>query len=394
MPFAEPSDLDLSNVTGLYVHIPFCEVRCPYCAFYVTTRDRDHVGAFLDALEFELAAYPALDLRTIYFGGGTPSMLSVGQLQRLCAIVRDGVRGDTVEECSIEINPGTLDLDKCAVLRDAGVTRCSIGAQSFDDDILKRLGRTHNAREIEQTVGLAREAGITNINLDLIACIPGVTPEQWQTTVGQAIACKTDHMSIYALDLDEGSALTEQADAGRFALLDDDEQLAMLSVARTSLETAGFEAYEISNFAREGFRCQHHVDCWQGGEYIGIGPSAASHVGPLRWRNAPDLKAYINAAGRAQSPPREIDERSPDIVAAERLVFGLRMSDGVPASGPALAGVLHSLAEDGLLAQVDSRWKMTERGRALADHVARELFTAATNNNGTKEVCHAIHASS
>ncbi|MFA5042610.1 MAG: radical SAM family heme chaperone HemW [Kiritimatiellia bacterium] len=363
------------KTAGLYVHVPFCDGKCAYCAFYSIRYQPALAERYIDGLERELAQALPLAPETIYIGGGTPSVLSASQIARLCRLLREG--GDTrrLVEWSVEINPGSLDAEKAAILAAAGVNRVSLGAQSFDERILRTLGRRHAAADTVKAVAILHAAGIDNIGLDLIACVPGCSRALWQKTLRQALALAPHHVSVYALTNEEGTRLNRLIGQGSAALLSDEAQLAMLDLAETELTRAGFGRYEISNYARSGFECRHNLACWRGAEYIGLGPAAASHVGLKRWTNRADARACLAALEAGRAPPRDVDELTPALKRQERVIFGLRMAEGIAADialeyTPALA----RLRDDGLVDLRAGRWALTARGRNLADYVAVELM--------------------
>ncbi len=370
----------LPRPTGLYVHIPFCDGKCGYCAFYSVPYDSSLAERLLAALAKELAlAQPAgipPALETIYVGGGTPSILSESQLERLGAIIQPRA-GKGGAEWTVEINPGSLTAAKLAALVRAGVNRISLGAQSFDDRVLARLGRRHSAADVLQGVDLIRRAGVKNFGLDLIAGVPGFDVKVWRHTLEQTVALAPRHVSVYALTAEEGSRLARAMGGGETALLSDDEQLAALATAETALTSAGYLRYEISNYARPGFECRHHCAAWRGGEYLGLGPAAASHVGLERWTNRPDLAAYLAALEQGRQPPRECDHLTPAVKAMERVIFGLRMAEGVSAETAGhCASALRNLEREGMTVFRAGRWALTPRGRQVADAVAVELLGA------------------
>jgi len=334
------------------------------------------VDRFIESVARELEAYlPLPSVETVYFGGGTPSLLTAVQLERLCDVVHDRIPEKAIVEWSIESNPGTYTPEKVAVLAAAGVNRVSIGAQSFDDTMLKRLSRTHGGADIGATVEIVRSGGIENINLDLIASIPGIDVPTWQSTLGRALALEPKHLSVYALSLDEGSSLAKLAGLGRYALTTDDEQLGALHEARQTLEEAGLESYEISNYAGEDHRCRHNLSCWRGEDYIGLGPSAASRIGRTRWSNVADLRQYISQMEEKGLPERDTEYLDAHGHAAERLAFGIRMTDGVPVEwGEGFEDILGKMESDGLLERVDGSVRLSPHGRDLADGVAREIL--------------------
>lgn len=363
------------NITGLYVHVPFCDGKCAYCAFYSVRFQPELADRYLDCLEREFAAALPLAPETIYIGGGTPSILAVRQLERLCRLLAGQVDDRRLAEWSVEINPGSLDGAKAAVLAAAGVNRVSLGAQSFDDRILQTLGRRHAAADTVEAVAILRAAGITNIGLDLIACVPGCTRALWRQTLRQALALAPAHLSIYALTNEEGTRLHRAVGRGEAALLADEDQLAMLDLAESELAQAGFERYEISNYARRGFECRHNLACWRGEEYIGLGPAAASHVGLERWTNRSDIGAYLAAVEAGRNPPCARETLTPALKRQELVIFGLRMAEGVDAAGfTEYAPALERLRMEGLVALCGGRWQLTARGRNLADYVAVELM--------------------
>ncbi len=368
------------SITGLYVHVPFCDGKCAYCAFYSVRYFPALADRYLDSLERELATALPLAPETIYIGGGTPSVFSVRQIDRLCRLLQTQVVSRRLVEWSVEINPGSVDAAKAAVLAAAGVNRVSLGAQSFDDRILKILGRRHSAADTVKAVTILRAAGIANIGLDLIACVPGCARALWRKTLRQAVALAPKHVSVYALTNEEGTRLSRAIGQKTAALLSDKAQLAMLDLAETELlqaefGQAGFGRYEISNYAQSGFECRHNVACWRGEQYVGLGPAAASHVGLKRWTNQADVSAYLAALEAGRNPPRDVEELTPALKRQERVIFGLRMAEGIAADRALeYTHALERLQADGLVDLRDGRWQLTAHGRNLADYVAVELM--------------------
>jgi oxygen-independent coproporphyrinogen-3 oxidase len=379
------------GITGLYVHVPFCDGKCAYCAFYSVPFDRSLADRYLCALDHELARrvskFGRLRPRTIYFGGGTPTLLSADQTDRLCRVVRSRVSTNELKEWTVEANPGTVTAEELRVLAAHGVNRISIGAQSFDADALARLGRRHSVPDIREAVRRAAGAGFGNIGLDLIAAVPGVDMAGWKDTLRRAVALQPAHVSVYSLTVEEGTKLIRQARAGCFRALGEAAELAFLLTAEQALSRAGYRRYEISNYARPGFECRHNLACWRGEEYLGLGAAAASHVGGRRWTNAPDVAAYIAAAGRGRLPPADRETLTPLLRATERLVFGLRMAEGVDLEdicGEAgLRGspderrwvsILERFERIGLVTRRCTHWSLSPAGRNVADGIARELM--------------------
>jgi oxygen-independent coproporphyrinogen-3 oxidase len=383
------------DIEGLYVHVPFCDGKCAYCAFYSTLYTPELGDGWLRAVEVEVrqlrSEFGGLRPATVYFGGGTPSLLTEGQLGRLIGLLSDQLMAPDWNpgpgvEWSVEANPGSLTEGKLGLLRRAGVNRISLGVQSLHDDVLVLLGRRHRVADALAAVRAIRGAGFENWGMDLIACIPGVSEARWQETLVQAVNLAPTHISVYALTSEEGAQLTERLRRGDMALLDDERQLDMLALAEATLAEAGYGRYEISNYAKPGFECRHHLSCWRGGNYLGVGCAAASRVGSRRWTNRPDLEGYGRAAGLGEMPERDLDELTPDVDAIERLVFGLRMAEGVEpggiikstGGGTVLLGMwrtrLGQLAAEGLVTEAAGVWRLTRRGREMADHVAVELM--------------------
>lgn len=380
-----------TSVAGLYVHVPFCDGKCDYCAFYSVRYCPDLGDRLLAAAGAELAAarVKADDLRpeTLYFGGGTPTVLSADQLDRLCRLVTRGIASDRLKEWTVEVNPGTVTPRKLEVMAGAGVNRISVGAQSFDDAALRRLGRRHSARHIAETVRRLRGAGMENFGLDLIAGVPGVSMARWEADLERALSLGPRHISVYALTTEEGSALSRRVAMGEVTLPDEKSQLVFLDNAERRLTAAGFKRYEISNYALPGFECRHNLSAWRGEEYIGIGPAAASHVGERRWTNSADVESYIRALEGGGPPPRESEQLTPLTKAVELLVFGLRMAEGVDLGAilrrmglegspqaERWAGTLADLEARGLALRRGERWSLTARGRNLADAIAVDLM--------------------
>ena len=376
-------------IKGLYVHIPFCDGKCRYCAFYSVPYNVHQASAWLRAVQDELQQavreFGPLRPNTVFFGGGTPTLLPPDQLTALCEMICSLVDLAECVEWTVEANPGTLDARRLGMLKAYGVNRISLGVQSLDDRVLRDLGRRHTVRDALVAVEGIVDAGFSNWSLDLIACVPGVSVDCWARAVDAAVSLGPMHVSVYALTAEEGTKLARDLDAGSIWLQDDDEQLLMLDTARERLEKAGFSQYEISNYARPGQACRHNLSCWRGENYIGLGCAASSRVGLKRWTNHSDLNGYL--AGSPAGIPREVERLSPITDAVERVVFGLRMTAGVDVeailsvTGTALepqAAVwrktLTRLNQEGLLWLNEGRWCLTSRGRALADYVAVELM--------------------
>lgn len=373
----------------LYVHVPFCDGKCLYCAFYSELYSRERADQFLAGLSIELDMYfkgrPKPVPRTVYCGGGTSSILDAVQLAELCRILRSGMDAERLKEWTVEANPGTLSEEKISILVQSGVNRISLGVQSFDDEVLEKMGRRHTSRDVEETVRQVRQGGIDNVGLDLIACLPGVYEKTWRATLEKTVALRPSHVSVYALTVEEGSHMGRLVRAGDITVPDEDFQMQALDMAETFLSRAGYRRYEISNYALPGRECLHNSAYWQGEDYLGLGPAAASRAGFLRWTNKPNIDRYLTALFAGEEPPRDSDTLSPESDSAERLVFGFRLADGVDLRrfGAGIEGLtktwekaLGKLAAIGLVECRGAIWALTPRGRGLADYVACELINA------------------
>src|SRR4051812_18421630 len=266
----------MSRARHLYVHIPFCPKVCPYCSFYKEASDRNKTQAFLDAvlaeLDFRQRDRP-LQPQTIFFGGGTPSALSTPQLQYLLGGLRERLDLSCLEEWTLEMNPATVSLEKARALRDLGVNRISMGVQSWDEGLLKVLGRVHNASQAERSYEILREAGFTNVNLDLIFAVPTQTRAQWQSSLEKTIQLQPEHISAYCLSYEEDTAFYERFARGEF-VPDESWDAELFEITMDLLGASGYAQYEISNYAQLGRECKHNLAYWTGQEYLGLGPSA------------------------------------------------------------------------------------------------------------------------
>jgi len=375
----------------LYIHVPFCDGKCHYCGFYSVSAAPSLTGMYCDLPAQELAClcqtHPLLrhtPPKTIYMGGGTPAMLGPDGLRRLYGALARLVPLAAAEEWTVELNPQTVTPALLEALRDIGVNRLTVGIQILDDATLNRIGRRHNAETAVQAVRMAQDAGFRNIGIDLIAGLPGCTESMWDDTLHRAAGLNVQHVSVYALTLEPETPLAAQVKQG-LALPDDDAQLSALAQAESLLAANGFARYEISNYARPGHECQHNLGIWRGNDYIGLGPSAASRLGRLRWTNNEELSEYIDAGRQSQRPPHTGETLSELDDALERTLFALRLHEGLdldantrrfPALGAHAAGWharLQRLAREGITEQAGGRWRLTPRGREVCDAVLAEL---------------------
>lgn len=374
-------------VSNLYVHVPFCTGKCAYCGLYSVVAPAAARRRYAPLPALELARTDvAVAPRTIYFGGGTPGRLGVAGWRTLVASLGALVPLSEAAEWSVELHPAGFTAPLISAMLRAGVNRFSLGVQSLDDDVLRRLGRRHDAATALRAVRRLRAAGCANLGIDLIAGLPGVTPDGWRETLRRVVDLGLEHLSVYALTLEPRTRLARQAARG-LRVPAAAAQLEALDAAEAALTAAGFERYEISNYARPGRACQHNLACWRGEDYLGLGPSAASRVGRRRWTNTADWEGYVHSLASGGLPPRHAEWLAPVEDASERFLFGLRLAEGVDPAAfaaryPAAAGrvgawrhALSRLVAPGIVTrqEVPERWRLTARGREVADAVLREL---------------------
>lgn len=307
-------------MTGLYIHIPFCVRKCAYCDFYSVPLRSGIIDSYVDAVLAECRAYGGMSFRTLYLGGGTPSILGADNLKRLVDGLRETFDLSRVdEEATIETNPESATEDFLAAALLSGFNRISVGVQSLDNGELQSVGRIHNAEQAIAAIELARRIGFLNISADLIAGLPGQTWDSLHKSIDKLISLGIAHLSLYCLSLEKGTPLAQNPPAN---LPSDDEQAELFESARSLLIGSGFIHYEISNFAAAGRECLHNLNYWRGGEYLGLGPAAASHLGGKRFKNRADLKSYLeNPTGIVE----EIEELNPEEKAAEEAMLRLRL---------------------------------------------------------------------
>ncbi len=384
---------ELLETASLYLHIPFCHTRCHYCDFNtyagILPLREPYVRALLT--EIELAGKLARHAdgkprrsRTIYFGGGTPSLLTVTQITRLLNACRKAFAVDEDAEITLEANPGTLCLQQLAGLRAAGVNRLSMGAQSFDAELLKTLGRIHSPGDIVQALRNAYAAGFTSINLDFMFGLPGQTMRHWQETLDQALALHPEHFSLYSLIIEEGTAFYTWTHEGRIAPADEDLCADMYEYADECLQREGYENYEISNWALPGYQSRHNLTYWQNLPYLGMGAGAHSCFGGRRFSNILDPQKYINLLEKQQRPEAESETIDRVQEMSETAFLALRTAQGLhlPAFEERFAEAFTHFAGDrlriveeaGLLEQKQDWLRLSKRGRLLGNEVFLRLL--------------------
>jgi len=377
-------DIHLAPPRAAYIHVPFCARRCGYCDFTLVAGRDELVDPYLQALEIELQQLQHRnDVESLFFGGGTPTQLSASQLSRLFTLVQRWLIPTAECEITVEANPAGLDDDKLAVLAGFGVNRISLGVQSFDDDVLRTLGRDHSVADINASVDRVRRH-VDNIALDLIFAVPGQSIDSWRQTLGQSVGLAPQHVSTYGLTYEKGTAFWSERHKGQLALLDEELERSMYAAAMDNLDAAGFEQYELSNFARPGFRCRHNEVYWRGESYYGFGPGAARYIDGCRQSHHRSVTTWLKRVLASQSAVTVSERLAPEDRARETAVLGLRMMDGIDRDDfrqrtrfefDRLAPqALHRHCQTGLLEDDGARVRLTREGRFLADSVIQDFL--------------------
>ena len=373
---------------SLYVHVPFCVRKCAYCDFYsVPAGDGADITRYLEALRLEaLAAPPMAALSTLYIGGGTPNVLPAAVLRGLIQLLHRRFELATLEEFTTEANPGSLAAEVLDVLLAGGLTRLSLGVQSLNPATLAALGRVQDASAAPDAVALARRHGVPNLSLDLIFAVPGQTLDDWLADLRAAVELAPDHLSVYGLSIGASTPLGRRVAAGQVVAPDDELYVDMFEAAHAALAGAGYEHYEISNYARPGRRCRHNMATWHNEPYLGLGPAACSYVAGRRWTNVADVDAYADRLARGESPVGFAESLGPERRARETAVLGLRTSDGLDVLAfrrttgfdplRLFAEAIASHAAEGFLEVDASRGgtiRLTARGLPVADSILADF---------------------
>lgn len=369
---------------GVYLHIPFCRSKCPYCDFCSFPRPHEAVvSAYVDRLIESAAAWGercrGRSVDTVYFGGGTPTLLSAADAERLLSAVYTHFSVEDGAEVTLECNPATASRETLSVWRSGGVNRISMGAQSAHADELRALGRLHTWQDVCATVELARSVGIDNINLDFMMGIPCQTPDSLRDTLQQAVALGPDHLSAYCLMLEEGTPFARRGAEG-LGLPDEDGVADLYELASAYLIACGYEHYEISNFARAGARSRHNMHTWQGREYVGLGVAAHGYVNGVRYGNSRDLQGFLRGEDITES---RVTVSFTD-AAEEAVMLGLRLSDGIDPQAiarrfsvrfsPDFDLLCEKMAAEGLMRRVGPRVALTDRGFLVSNYVIGALL--------------------
>ena len=375
-------------MAGVYVHIPFCASRCSYCDFFSTLRldevGHDYVEALIAEARLRKAELNGKPVKTLYMGGGTPSQLPLPLLARLIDGLKATLDLNAVEEFTLEANPDDVTPEWCAAVRALGVNRVSMGVQSFQDAVLRLVGRRHTARQAIDAVASLRHAGIDNISIDLIYGLPGQTLETWAESVRQAVDLRPQHISAYGLTYEPGTRLWQQRECGEVVEASEDQYLDMYRILVGLLRVAGYEHYEISNFALPGYRSRHNSSYWNETPYLGLGAAAHSYDGTMRRSNPADLCGYIRRITSGQ-PACQVEDLAWWERYDERVMLGLRTADGVDAHrlrsdfgdkawAYFVSEARRHIDAGNMICTDDGRYILTSEGIVLSDSVMRDLM--------------------
>jgi oxygen-independent coproporphyrinogen-3 oxidase len=374
----------VGDALGVYVHVPFCARRCGYCAFNTAPLDDTMLRRYLAALHAEIGVAGTVPwarrftVSSLFFGGGTPSLLEPEDLDRALEALRHAFTVSAEAEVTVECNPESVSLRKLERYRTAGVNRISLGVQSLDDRVLARIGRLHDARGARMAFDAAREAGFDNVSVDVMYGLPGASDNAWERTLRGVLDWTPEHLSAYGLSLDAGSLWGATGVEG---LPQEERVVAQYWMLARAAAERGFEHYEISNYARPGFRARHNLTYWQRREYLAFGPGAAGFVGDVRYTNVKPTVRYCAEAEARRLPIDACERLDAWQALGERLILGLRLSDGVPAAwlderadrDPTIARRLDAWRQRGLLERIGGRVRLSEAGFLLSDALFVEL---------------------
>ncbi|HAI13231.1 MAG TPA: coproporphyrinogen III oxidase [Phycisphaerales bacterium] len=377
----------VAKMDSLYLHIPFCFHKCHYCDFYSIVPSKTDAQARYDQFTSRLIdnlAYLKANFNsspaTVFVGGGTPTFLPACNWKSLLEAMNQQGWLENVSEFTVEANPETVTLELLEQLVAGGVNRMSVGAQSFNETHLKTLERWHDPRKVSEAVGLARRAGIANLNVDLIFAIPGQTVEDVQSDLDAALSLNTEHMSYYNLTYEPNTAMKQKLAMGQVTAVDEDTEAAMYELILSRMAEKNFEHYEISNWCKSGLPCEHNLIYWKNGNWVGAGPAAASHVDGWRWKNQPSLGPYLDSQG--QPPAIDVEHLPEDQRVGEVLMMYLRLRQGMPIgrveklipNGDWRYDKISELTQLGLLEKVDDHLRLSRNGLLVGDAVLGELL--------------------
>lgn len=369
-------------MAGIYVHIPFCARRCIYCGFFSTVRENEaarFVNALCRELEIRKDYLGGAPIRTVYFGGGTPSRLSPDQIGQVVDSIRAAYGLDSLQELTVECNPDDITVEYVSALRRLGVNRVSMGVQTFNSELLRFLHRRHTPSQAIEAVHMCRESGITNISIDLMYGLPGQTIEMFRDDLHVALSTGVQHISSYCLSYEENTLLQTLRDQGKLIPADDDLCSQMFTLMCDTLREGGFEHYEISNFCLPGFHSRHNSSYWDGTPYLGVGAGAHSYDGRSRQWNPSDLDAYMNGIEQGR-PQYEIEYLSETDLYNERIMLRLRTAQGLnlsllnPQDRLSVLHSAHALIKDGLLLLDENCLRIPEQHMFISDSIISSLF--------------------
>ncbi len=365
----------MPDTIAVYVHVPFCPSKCGYCDFNSYALQGEIVDRTVRAIEQDIRRSPwaGRPAKTIFFGGGTPTFLEADQVVRLLDAVREV--HPPIEGCEItsEANPGTVDIPKFAEMRAGGFNRISLGAQSFLDSDLLALERVHKAGDIERAVAAAREAGFDNVNLDLMFALPHQSLVAWRKNLERAFALDPEHLSLYCLTIEPNTTFYKRHLRGQLTVPDDEQQVAMYEECLARTHLAGYQQYEISNFAKPRRECRHNLAYWYAEDYAGYGPGAVGCVGAVRYTNLKHPKLYCEAVEAGKPLPFESEALDSDTRRVERIMLGLRLNEGLVADGLDDREV-RRLEQKGWIEAAGERVRLTAEGRHFCSEVALALI--------------------
>lgn len=365
----------MKNSLGIYIHIPFCVKKCRYCDFLSGPAGKDVQKQYVDKLLEEIESYAGMlkksSTETVFFGGGTPSILEGTEILRIMEQLQKYANLSETAEISIEANPGTVTKEKLLQWKKAGINRISFGLQSADNEELKKLGRIHTWETFEKNYELARECGFKNMNVDLMSALPGQTLQTWKKTMERVTALNPEHISAYSLIIEEGTPFYELYAEHPELLPSEEEERKMYYETKRFLASKGYERYEISNYAKPGFECRHNLSYWERTDYLGLGLGAASLLGNIRKTNQTELSEYLK--GKFEGEKEILDE----IAAMEEYFFlGLRKMDGVDWTSyrSQYEKVVEKLVKEGLLEENGQKIRLTELGIDVSNQVLAEFL--------------------
>ncbi|MCG9129921.1 oxygen-independent coproporphyrinogen III oxidase [Candidatus Poribacteria bacterium] len=372
--------------TSLYIHIPFCATKCYYCAFNTYSFHKEQAKAYLDALSTEMQIYSpqTSPLKTIFIGGGTPSILSANSLDRLFTDLYSKFQICKDIEITVECNPGTVDAEKLGIMKEAGVNRLSFGLQAMQDEVLRQLGRIHSVEEFHHSYRLARESGFQNINTDLIFALPEQTMEMWQYTLTKTISLQPEHISAYNLVMEESTPFYERWKNGQFNLPSEDTEADMFQYTIDTLTAHGYKHYEICNYAKPNREVKHNIVYWNNQAYIGLGVGACGYVDSVRYTNIRGIPHYNKSLRELKKPIADTEVLTGKAEKAETLMLSLRKREGICTEDYTLrfgesidvefGDIIQKWKDLGVLEQTATHLRLTDRGLFIANEVFLELM--------------------